>query len=125
MVRDVPAVSVFNQSKETFLATRVVVADTGLSRLIGLLGRRSLEPNTGIWIVPANAIHTFGMLFRFDLVLIDKAYRVVGLRERVPPFLMTWPNFRARSVLELPMYTISASRTAVGDQLRMDQVRPK
>ena len=122
MVRDVPAVSVFNQSKETFLATRVVVADTGLSRLIGLLGRRSLEPNTGMWILPSNAIHTFGMLFRFDVVLIDKAYRVVGLRERIPPFFMTWPNLRARSVLELPANTISSSRTAVGDQLHIEPV---
>ena len=122
MVRDVPAVSVYNQSKETFLSMRVVVADTGLSRLIGLLGRRSLEPNTGMWILPANAIHTFGMLFRFDVVLIDKAYRVVGLRERIPPFFMTWPNLRARSVLELPANTISSSRTAVGDQLHIEPV---
>jgi uncharacterized protein len=122
MVRDAPAVSVYNQSKETFLATRVVVADTGLSRLIGLLGRRSLEPNTGMWILPANAIHTFGMLFRFDVLFIDKAYRVVGLRERIPPFFMTWPNLRARSVLELPANTISSSRTAVGDQLRIEPV---
>ena len=122
MAREASVVSVYNESKQTLLATRVVVADTGFRRLIGLLGRRSLDANTGIWIVPANAIHTFGMLFRFDLVLIDKAYRVVGLRERIPPFLMTWPNFRARSVLELPVYTISSSRTAVGDQLRMDPV---
>jgi uncharacterized protein len=120
MAREAPAVSVYNESKQTLLATRVVVANTGLSRLIGLLGRRSLDASTGIWIVPANAVHTFGMLFRFDLVLIDRAYRVVGLRERIPPFLMTWPNFRARSVLELPANTISNSHTAVGDQLRMD-----
>jgi uncharacterized protein len=122
MAREAPAVSVYNESKQTLLATRVVVADTGFSRLIGLLGRRSLEADTGIWIVPANAIHTFGMLFRFDLVLIDRTYKVVGLRERIRPFLMTWPNFRARSVLELPAYTISNSHTAVGDQLRMDPV---
>src|SRR5262245_31603930 len=122
MVRDAPAVSIYNQSKETFLATRVVVANTGLSRLIGLLGRRSLEPNTGMWILPANAIHTFGMLFRFDVVLIDKAYRVVGLRERIPPFFMTWPNLRARSVLDLLSNTITSSSTAVSDQLRFEPV---
>jgi uncharacterized membrane protein (UPF0127 family) len=122
MAREAPAVSVYNESKQTLLATRVLVADTGFSRLIGLLGRRSLEADTGIWIVPANAIHTFGMLFRFDLVLIDRTYKVVGLRERIRPFLMTWPNFRARSVLELPAFTTSISHTAVGDQLRMDPI---
>ena len=122
MARDAPAVSVYNETKQTVLATRVVVADTGLGRLIGLLGRRSLEPDSGMWIVPSNAIHTFGMLFRFDVVLIDKSYRVVGLRERIRPFTMTFPNFRAQSVLELPVRTISNSRTAVGDQLRIEVV---
>jgi uncharacterized membrane protein (UPF0127 family) len=122
MARDEPAVSVYNETKQKFLATRVVVADTGLGRLIGLLGRRSLEPNCGLWILPSNAIHTFGMLFRFDVVLIDKNYRVVGLRERIRPFTMTFPNFRAQSVLELPAHTISNSRTVVGDQLRIEDL---
>jgi len=122
MAREASVVSIFNQSKQTTLASRVTVADTGLSRLIGLLGRRSLAPDTGIWIVPCYSIHTVGMLFRFDVVLIDKGYRVVGLRERIPSFWMTWPNLRARSVLELPAYTISKSHTEVGDQLLVGRV---
>jgi uncharacterized protein len=122
MSRGTSIVVVYNETKQTSLATRVEVADTGLSRLIGLLGRRSLQPNNGIWIVPSNSIHTFGMLFRFDLILIDKGYRVVGLRESIRPFTMTWPNFRARSVLELPVRTIATSRTEVGDQLRIEDV---
>ena len=97
-----------------------MVADTGLSRLIGLLGRRYLLPDTGMWILPANSIHTIGMLFRFDVVLIDSSYKVVGLHERIRPFWMTWPNFRARSVLELHAHTISKSHTEVGDQLRIE-----
>ena len=122
MSREARAVFVHNQTKQTSLGARVMVADNGLSRLMGLLGRRSLDPDTGIWIVPANAIHTVGMLFRFDVVLIDRNYRVVGLRERIRPFSMTWPNFRAESVLELPAYTISHTRTELGDRLRIDRV---
>ena len=64
-------VFVYNKTKETFLAFRVTVADSILSRLVGLLGKRALKPDSGVWIVPANAIHTIGMLFTFDLVLID------------------------------------------------------
>src|SRR5262245_44065747 len=104
-------VSVYNQTKRMSLAARVTVADTGLSRLIGLLGRTSLQPDTGIWIIPSNSIHTIGMLFRFDVVMVDRACKVVGLRERIPPFWLTLPNFRARSVLELPAGTIARSRT--------------
>lgn len=110
-------VFVYNKTKETLLASRVEIAESLPSRLIGLLGGRSLEPGSGIWIVPANAIHSIGMLFSFDLVLIDKDLRVVGLKERVRPFSMTWPNLRAESVMELPNGTIAATRTEIGDHL--------
>ena len=114
-------VFVYNKTRETFLAFRVKVADSVLSRLVGLLGRRSLPPDSGVWIVPANAVHTIGMLFSFDLVLIDKNFRVVGLRELVRPFTITRPNFKAESVLELPAHSIFQSRTRLGDQLLIER----
>jgi hypothetical protein len=114
-------VFVYNKTRETFLAFKVKVADSILGRLIGLLGRRSLQPDSGVWIVPANAIHTIGMLFSFDLVLIDKDFKVVGLRELVRPFRITWPERHAESVLELPAHTIFRSRTQIGDQLLIER----
>ena len=114
-------VFVYNKTKETFLAFRVKVADSIFGRLVGLLGKRSLEPDSGVWIVPANAIHTVGMLFSFDLVLIDKDFKVVGLRELVRPFRVTWPEGKAESVLELPAHTIFRSRTQIGDQLLIER----
>jgi uncharacterized protein len=118
-------VFVYNQTKETFLAFRVKVADSILSRLVGLLGKRSLNPDGGVWIVPASAVHTIGMLFPFDLVLIDKDFKVVGVRELLRPFKITRPNFRAESVLELPAHTIFKSRTEVGDQLVIERYEAK
>ena len=114
-------VFVYNKTRETFLAFRVRVADSILSRLVGLLGRRSLQPDSGVWIVPANAVHTVGMMFSFDLVLIDKNFKVVGLRELLRPFTITWPNHRAESVIELPAHSIFRSRTQIGDQLQIDR----
>lgn len=114
-------VFVYNKSKETFLSFRVRVADSFLSRMIGLLGKRSLKPDGGVWIVPANSIHTVGMLFSFDLVMIDKDFRVVNVREMVNPFRIVLPKLRAESVLELPQHTIFRSRTAVGDQLVIER----
>jgi uncharacterized protein len=118
-------VFVYNKTKETFLAFRVKVADSILGRLIGLLGKRSLQPDSGVWIVPANAVHTIGMLFSFDLVLIDKNFKVVGLRELVRPFRVTWPERHAESVLELPAHTIFRSRTQIGDQLLIERYEAK
>jgi uncharacterized protein len=118
-------VFVYNKSKETFLAFRVAVADSIFSRLIGLLGRRSLKPDAGVWIVPANAIHTVGMLFSFDVVMIDKDFRVVRVAEMVKPFRVLLPKLRAESVIELPAHTIFRSRTEVGDQLLIERYEAK
>jgi uncharacterized membrane protein (UPF0127 family) len=118
-------VFVYNKTRETFLAFRVKVADSILSRLVGLLGRRSLQPDSGVWICPANAVHTIGMLFSFDLVLIDKDFKVVGLRELLRPFRITMPNGKAESVIELPAHSIFRSRTQIGDQLLIERYEPK
>jgi uncharacterized membrane protein (UPF0127 family) len=118
-------VFVYNKTKETFLAFRVNIADSVAGRLIGLLGRRSLKPDSGVWIFPANAIHTIGMLFSFDVVMIDKDFKVVSLTEMVKPFRVILPKRRAESVIELPAHTIFRSRTEVGDQLLIERYEAK
>src|SRR3989442_9931953 len=118
-------VFVYNKTKETFLAFRVNIADSIAGRLIGLLGRRSLKPDGGVWIVPANSIHTIGMLFSFDVVMIDKNFNVVSVKEFVKPFRIILPKLRAESVIELPAHTIFRSRTEVGDQLMIDRYEAK
>ena len=117
MPREEGTVFVYNRTKETFLAYRVKVADSMLSRLVGLLGKRSLRPDSGLWIVPSSGVHTLGMLFTIDVVFLDKNLKVVGLRELLRPFSITSLNLQAESVLELPGHTIIKSRTEIGDQL--------
>jgi uncharacterized protein len=118
-------VFVYNTTKETFLALRVKVADSVLGRLIGLLGRRSLKADSGVWIVPANSIHSIGMMMTFDAIMVDKDFKVVSINELVRPFRILWPKRRAESVIELPAHTIFRSRTEVGDQLMIERYEPR
>jgi hypothetical protein len=122
MSRGDGTVFVFNKAKETFLAYRVRVADSILSRLVGLLGKRSLEPDGGLWIIPSHGIHTLGMLFDIDVIFLDKDMKVVGLRELVRPFSITSLYLNAESVLELPAHTIFKSRTEIGDELVISSI---
>jgi len=110
-------VSVFNSTKKTQLAARVRIADSLLGRLVGLLGKQSLDQDSGLLIFPSNSIHTLGMRFPIDVVFLDQDWRVEDLCESVPPFRLIWPRWKARSVLEVPIYSIRNSRTEVGDQL--------
>jgi uncharacterized protein len=123
--KEQPQVFVYNETRETFLAFRVKVADSVLGRLVGLLGRRSLQRDSGVWIVPGNAVHTIGLMFSFDLVLIDKSFKVAALRELVRPFTVTRPNFNAQSALQLPAHAIFCSRTQIGDQLRIERYQAR
>lgn len=61
------------------------------------------------------------MLFSFDVVMIDKNFRVVSVKELVKPFRVILPKLRAESVIELPAHTIFRSRTEVGDELVIDR----
>ena len=117
-------VSVFNSTKNTQLAARVQIADSSLSRLIGLLGKRSLDRDSGLLIFPSNSIHTLGMRFPVDVVFLGRDGRVQDLCESLPPFRLTWPRWKAQSVLELPVHSIRNSRTEVGDQLLLSKHSP-
>jgi len=114
-------VFVFNKTKQAFLAYRVRIADSILSRLVGLLGKRSLEADSGLWIFPSRGIHTFGMMFDIDVIFLDKSLKVVAVREVVHPFSMTGLHLNAESVLELPAHTIFKSRTEVGDEIMISR----
>jgi uncharacterized protein len=109
-----------NKSKNTCLGDRIELADTSLARFLGLLGKRRLPSGSGLWIVPSNGVHTFGMAFAIDVVFLDSDCRVLRVRENLRPFRLTSLDWKARSVLELPLSTIRASQTEIGDYLTLE-----
>ncbi len=94
----------------------VEVADRGSARTRGLLGRQSLGEGEGLWIVPCEAVHTFGMRFAVDLVFLDRRNVVRKVRSSVPPWRLSG-CLRARSVLELSAGTLERTPIRPGDKL--------
>jgi len=119
------AVYVYNKTRETFVATEAVVADSYLRRLIGLLGKtkRWVRQGGGLWIVPSRGVHTIGMMFPIDLIFLGKQREVVHVEEYVRPFRISKVSLKADSVLELPPHTIYRTGTQVGDQLEIASLR--
>jgi uncharacterized membrane protein (UPF0127 family) len=110
-------VCVFNQTRQSFLSLDTTVADTQLARLRGLLGRRELKSDHGLWLVPCQGIHTIGLVFPIDVVYLDVDHRVVHVIEYLQPFRITSIRRNCHSVLELPVRTIFESETETGDQI--------
>jgi uncharacterized membrane protein (UPF0127 family) len=103
------------------VACCVEVADRGPARTRGLLGRRSLGKGEGLWIVPCEAVHTFGMRFAIDLVYIDRRNVVRKVRNSVPPGRLSG-CLRAHSVLELAAGTLKSTPVRPGDTLHFSPV---
>lgn len=116
----------FNRTRGVKLAARVGMADDHASRGRGLLGRASMDPDEGLWIVlgeglsmiPCPTIHTFFMKFTIDVLFLDKALKVVRIIENMKPWRLSPWVVSAHSVLELAGGVLKGS-VAVGDQLEI------
>ena len=111
-----------NRTRGTVLGECIRVADTGLSRMIGLLGERNLSSGDGLLIVPSQGVHTWGMLFPIDIVVLDNDWNVLAVRSQMRQFRMTRIFWKAAAVLELPSGILDSTATAIGDALTFDRV---
>ena|SRR6185437_5521240 len=113
-----------NPVRQSVLGDRIGVADTTLTRFVGLMGRGSIAPGHGLLIRPSNGVHTLWMRFSIDVLLLDREYRVLSSYGNLRPFRMTAINWKASSALELPSGTIAATSTQLGDQLQVAPLAP-
>ena len=113
-----------NRTRGTLVGEFIRVADSGLTRIIGLLGERTLAPGEGLLIVPSQGVHTLGMLFAIDIVVLDGEWNVMATRRELRPFRLTRVFWKAAAVLELPAGVVESSRTVTGDILEFDRVEP-
>jgi uncharacterized membrane protein (UPF0127 family) len=82
--------------------------------------RRSLEPDTGMWISPCSGIHMFFMRFPLDVVFLDRDQRVVRALEGLGRWRAVPIVWGAASVVELRAGTLAGFRLAPGEQLSIE-----
>jgi uncharacterized membrane protein (UPF0127 family) len=112
-----------NLTTQSMVACCVEVADRGPARTRGLLGRQSLGKGEGLWIVPCEAVHTFGMRFAIDLVFLDRRNVVRKVRSSVRPWRLSG-CLRAHSVIELAAGTLKSTPVHPGDTLHFSPAPP-
>ena len=103
------------------MADRASIADSSATRRTGLLKHSRLDPGDGLWIVPCEAVHTFGMRFAIDIVFLNKKRQVRKIRHAVGKRRIA-VDLLAHSVLELPAGTVASTNTEVGDQLEFEKL---
>ena len=110
-----PGLLVTNVTRGAVLAESLDIADTFLKSLMGLMGKSCIKGGRGLWIKPCQSIHTFWMRFPIDVLFLDKHGVVVHLIESMKPFRVSRHISKARSVMELPVWSIKDSETQLGD----------
>ena len=81
-------------------ALDVWIPQTRRERVLGLRGRSRLGPSEGLLLERCRSVHTFGMRFAIDAVLLDRERRVVGV-VRMAPRRILRPRRHVRHVLEV------------------------
>ena len=117
-----------NVSRGTPLAQRLEDGASFWAKFMGLMGRASLPEGDGLWLPGENGIHMLFMRFPIDVVFVSAPSdgpsgrrRVLAIRHALPPWRgVVWRVVGAKGVLELPVGTIEASGTAVGDEIAID-----
>jgi hypothetical protein len=111
----------FNRTRQTSLATQLLLAATHWSRFRGLMWMppAGFGSGNGLWIVPCHGVHTFAMNFPIDVAYLDSNKVVVHLEHSLKPWRIAPVSRKAASVLELPARTLASTGTQIGDAIEI------
>jgi uncharacterized protein len=84
----------------------------------GLLGRDGIEG--ALWISRARQVHTVGLRFSIDVAFCDRE-GVVLRTVTMPPYRVSLPVLKARSVIEAEAGAFGRWNLRVGDQLEVKE----
>ena len=87
---------------DKILSKDILIAETLVDRLIGLMFREKLLGADGLMLNPCRAIHTFFMRYSLDIVFLSSDNRIIKIIRDMKPWRMSWIYFRANKTLELP-----------------------
>jgi uncharacterized protein len=88
---------------------RCKIADTFLSRFMGLMGKPSLPADSGLLIRPCNSIQMFFMRFSIDAIFLSRDFRIVKIIKNLEPGKVVGTIKGAWQVAELPAGSTPAS----------------
>ena len=113
-----------NQTRGAEIVSDVRLAVSFGERTIGLMGKKTMNPNSTLWIqgsrfIPCNSIHTCFMRFAIDVVFVDRNLKVRAVFKDLSPWRMTRVVVGAQSVFEFAAGTLARSPIEVGDQLHV------
>ena len=95
----------------------LLIAETTIERMRGLLGRKDLPRDTGLLIRPCRSIHMWFMRFPIDAAFLDADLRVLRILRGLRPWQLAFAPGKTHCVLETAAGVLD--RLAAGDRLAL------
>lgn len=108
-----------NKTQNKTLLPSLEVATSFRSRAQGLIGKKRINKDWGMWFPNSNWIHTLFMSVPIDVVYLDKQLRVKKLQRNLQPWRFPAPVFAAKSVVESYAGFIDDQKIQLGDTLNV------
>ena len=108
--------TVTNTTRATTVGDNIELADTSMTRMFGLLGRRGLDAGGGLWIKPSSGVHTFFMSFKIDVVGLNHDLKVIKLwrcLDRLNPETVLVPGYYTLPAIAAALWTKLHGRRSV------------
>lgn len=113
-------IRLLNETRDCVVAEDVELADTVWKRVVGLMGRDTLEPGHALLIEPCSSIHMFFMKFAIDVIYLDGRDKVIKIVRNLPPWRISAAK-GARKVVEMAAGSLT-DEIEEGDQMKMEEL---
>lgn len=108
-----------NITKNEEISKNVIMADSFLKRLKGLMFTKELSPDYSIYIHPCGQIHTFFMNYSIDVLYLDKNNVILAIDENIKPGKIGKKVKGATAVIELRGGKIENSSIKIGQAIEI------
>lgn len=98
------------------ISIKAIKADNFWEKCVGLIGK---SKNTCLYLETRFGIHTFGMRYKIDILILDKKNIVHRLKRSLPPNRFFFWNPFFKKVLELPDSAISKKNIKLTDKINI------
>jgi uncharacterized membrane protein (UPF0127 family) len=109
-------VVIHQSQKQKVISQECLLANTAISRLVGLLNHQKLQQGEALLLDPCNQVHTFFMKFPIDAVFLNRENEIIAISE-LRPWRISKLYFKASRVLELPLGTSREFELKIGEKL--------
>lgn len=107
-----------NQADGSIVVKQLILAESVVDRMQGLLGRKQLPADTGMLIRPCRSIHMWFMRFPIDVAFLDADLHVLRIIRNLQPWQLAWGPRKTHSVLETAAGVLKSLN--IGDELHSE-----